>query len=621
MVSGKQLKRLLFFLCICRFFDTAEAITKPASESQWEFLKNKQLSDTAKLNTLNDAITHRYLHAKPDSAFRLAQLQYNLAKKKGIKKHMAIALNTLGLSLYFRGDYAHAIEYFRRSINMCEEIGNDLQIASVLSNIGMVYSAQKEYATAIQYYNYSLSKQEKSGDQREIALTLDNIGILHSQQGNYTRAIDYHNRSLKITKELGDSLTTAIVLHNIGYTYYRLGKLSKAMEYYTQSREINNILSDKQLSAYLNCNTGGIYYDQGMPEKALEYGIKAFQIADENGLAIEKMDAAFLLYKIYKKQNQHAKALGMHELYMTMKDSVESETSRMELIRQEFKYNYEKQQAVKDAAYKNELQNQKLMASAAEERGRMWLVIAVIGMLTLLMLIMILILRHQNKRKQQEAAFEKKKLELEQKTLRARMNPHFIFNSLNAIQKLYLEGKREQADNYMGDFGQLLRIILDNSGKEKITLYEELETLRLYLTLEQSRMANRLNYDLNINEELDIHHIWIPPLILQPIVENAIWHGIVPKNEKGDIYVSCKIASTELLECVVEDNGIGYNSHQNGKNSMARLYSVNRGEHDSKGMVLTEQRLGIPNAIKVEDLEPSGTRVTIWIPWSNTKRT
>jgi LytS/YehU family sensor histidine kinase len=147
----------------------------------------------------------------------------------------------------------------------------------------------------------------------------------------------------------------------------------------------------------------------------------------------------------------------------------------------------------------------------------------------------------------------------------------------------------------MADFSNLMRKILDNSAKNKITLKEELNTLHLYLEMEKLRCGDLLEYHFNIDENLDLSDTMIPPMVIQPFVENAIWHGILPKKEKGMVTISISSSPQGLL-CVIEDNGVGF-------------VEKNR-SHEPKGIQLTEQRLN--TKIKIDHLSP-GTRFSFRI--------
>ena len=141
--------------------------------------------------------------------------------------------------------------------------------------------------------------------------------------------------------------------------------------------------------------------------------------------------------------------------------------------------------------------------------------------------------------------------------LRAQMNPHFISNSLNAIEELIHDKQAQKAADYLIEFSRLCRMVLNHSRYEEITLQEEIESLKYILSLEQLRLPDKLKYAIEVDPELESSHIRIPAMLIQPYVENAIWHGIYPKEGIGQVKVIIRKKSAQQLECIIEDDGVG----------------------------------------------------------------
>jgi ligand-binding sensor domain-containing protein len=212
-----------------------------------------------------------------------------------------------------------------------------------------------------------------------------------------------------------------------------------------------------------------------------------------------------------------------------------------------------------------------------------------------------------------QAELKQKIAETEMAALRVQMNPHFIFNSLNSINSFIVENKTHLASDYLTKFSRLIRLILDNSKNEIITLEKELETLKLYLLMERLRFQNKFDYQVFVDKEIDDEQVKIPPMIIQPYAENAIWHGLMhqPGNGKLDIRVK-KSPEGEGIQVVVEDNGIG-------RARAAELKSKNTNTRKSYGMQITSERikhLNKNNTVEISDIKNGeeivvGTRVTI----------
>jgi ligand-binding sensor domain-containing protein/two-component sensor histidine kinase len=188
------------------------------------------------------------------------------------------------------------------------------------------------------------------------------------------------------------------------------------------------------------------------------------------------------------------------------------------------------------------------------------------------------------KNERRKLAHEKELLEMEARALRAQMNPHFIFNCLNSIKALVQQQETKQGVIYLTTFSKLIRTLFQNSDKRQISLYDEIETCELYTRLEAMRLNGRLKYNFTIDPNLDLKSVMVPALIIQPFIENAIWHGIVPKDE-GTINVSVK-GNDETVICEVDDDGIG-----------REMSKLNRPTtpvtHESKGVHLAQQRLNL----------------------------
>jgi LytS/YehU family sensor histidine kinase len=215
--------------------------------------------------------------------------------------------------------------------------------------------------------------------------------------------------------------------------------------------------------------------------------------------------------------------------------------------------------------------------------------------------------------------FNKQLAQAETKALRAQMNPHFIFNSLNSINSFVIDQKHEIASDYLIKFSKLIRLILDNSRSEMISIEKELETLKLYVLLESARFDNKFKCLYHIAEDVNTNSIMIPPMLLQPFVENAIWHGLMQKEDEGVIIVEIKLENEEFLNIAIIDDGIG-------REKAAELKSKSA-THKSHGLKVTSQRIEMMNklnstgaTVNVIDLKDAegralGTKVELIIPF------
>lgn len=253
---------------------------------------------------------------------------------------------------------------------------------------------------------------------------------------------------------------------------------------------------------------------------------------------------------------------------------------------------------------------------------RTWFQLLIVAAALLLIITVVLLRIRQIKRRERlEAETHVAMSRNELKALRAQMNPHFVFNSLNSIQHFILNNKSADAGKYLNKFARLIRIILYNSEKTALTVREELEYLQLYLDLEALRFENRFTWEVDISDDIDIDYIEIPPMLLQPYIENAILHGLMPRGDNGKLLISFRLQENTMV-CSIVDNGIGRE-----RSRSIRQLSKQK-DHKSLGMKITNDRLELINrlngsnlSMSITDLyneanEPVGTRVDIFIPVS-----
>lgn len=216
---------------------------------------------------------------------------------------------------------------------------------------------------------------------------------------------------------------------------------------------------------------------------------------------------------------------------------------------------------------------------------------------------------------QNKSFYEKRMAETEMLALRSQMNPHFLFNSLNSLEYLILTNDEQKATGYLAKFSKLLRMILNHSREESILLEEELTALRYYLDIEATRLGQGFTYSIDIGETVDVHHLIIPPLLLQPFVENAIWHGLMPSDKSTKtLQIRVRLAGEQRVIFEIEDNGIG-------RKKSAEMRSRSSVKRKSYGMDITQQRIALfnrnyPNQLYIEiiDLQnknDSGTMIRI----------
>ena len=189
------------------------------------------------------------------------------------------------------------------------------------------------------------------------------------------------------------------------------------------------------------------------------------------------------------------------------------------------------------------------------------------------------------------------------KSLRTQMNPHFIFNALNSVNNYIAINDERNANRYLSEFSTLMRSVLENSDEDFIPLSKELELLELYVRLEHMRFQDKFDYEINVDEKLNVSDFQIPPMLLQPYIENAIWHGLRYKDTKGKLSITISAKTDEMLEIKIEDDGIG-------RKRSVELKTKNQLRQKSKGMGNIKKRIAILNDMYKDKVDVSITDVS-----------
>jgi tetratricopeptide (TPR) repeat protein len=367
-------------------------------------LYHKAPHDTDKLNILSQVVENcsddnvwpKYnslmLHIAEE---KLERSSLTSAERKALRMKQADAINNLGFLAINKGETDPALDYFNRSLKINEELGSLKGMASALTNIGYIYKSQGSIEKALEYYDKSLSYFEKCSNKEGIANTLNNIALIYKIQGDHVKALEYYNKSMQLMHALGNKKGMAACLSNIGYIYANKGDHKKALEHYFQALKLDQENEDKKSIATSLDNIGTAYENLGDPVKALDYHfqglaiyreinskkgisetmsniaevyfgqgkykdaktycVKAYDLSRELGYPVNISNTAELLSRIYEKENNWKEALNMHRVHMQMRDSVFNEQTQRSTLKQQMKYEYEKQEALKEAEHQKQL--------------------------------------------------------------------------------------------------------------------------------------------------------------------------------------------------------------------------------------------------------------------------
>jgi len=490
------------------------------------------------------------------------------------------------------GEYDQAAEHLLEARNHFGKIGNQNREADACTDLAILYSNLGQFDEAAKYYKSALSIYEQDGDAKGVSHVLSNMGILAYYQGNLDGAEQYLLRALDLQKEVNSPLTTASCKSSLGNLYIESGRYDEALQLFDENYQTYSALRDTSNMVLAVLQSADAYIEKGDSRYALTLADQALDLLKNSDDLSMIRNTYELMAGAQENLGAFSEALEAYKEINSIEKKINAEETAQKVIEIERRYQFEQQQEeIAALTQQNELSEMELDRNSIALRARTYLTASLS-----LMLIMLVgggwFMRRQNQLREQ-----KKAAELEHRALRTQMNPHFIFNALNSIQRIYLEGNIDEANEYIADFSTLMRNILENSNKSSISLHKELETLQLYLELEKLRSRKMIEYSIVVDSEIDQLNTKVPPLVIQPFVENAIWHGILPKKQLGNIDIRITLVNGKI-QCEITDDGVGMDPEDLGKST-------------SKGIAITEQRLG--NKVEIKSSKESGTRVVFLI--------
>ena len=543
----------------------------------------KKLKDkkgiAASLNNIGMAYANMHDHI---TAINYYQKSLEIEKKLNNKKGVAQSFNNIAITYYGIGKYDETIKYLYCALKIYEEIKDTNLLATTLNNMGIIYKLEENWEKALSIFFEALDLAITQNNKRTIGQSYRNIGVSYENLNKHQDALNYYQKALEINIELKDKSSIAYGYNNIGSSHTNLGNYKKAAENYLLALNSLTELEDIHGRALVLNNLGHSYYKLKGYKQAITYLEKAKVIAEKtNDFHVLK-----LCYKTfsetYTELNNFDLALNYYKLFGSVKDSLFDEQRAKITAKLETQYETEKKEQ------KIALQNEQLARQNAEISKKTTQRNSLIGaLLAMILLGSGIIYLVRLKRGAEKIRLEKQLSDLEQKAAQLQMNPHFIFNALNSINAYVGDNDVINAKKYLSKFAKLMRITLENSQRTIVPIEDEIEALTSYLELEQLRFEDKFKYQVHISPEINSENMGIPPLLIQPFVENSIIHGIQPLKDMGEINIHLKLVNGELL-FTIEDNGIGINESLKLKQDELAI-------HNSVGMIVTKERLEIYN--------------------------
>lgn len=612
-----------------------------------------------------------------DQAIEWAQKSLKLSTKANNQFGIGRSNINLGQCWMQKGDYAEAIKYFYAGLNLSFKNGNKILTAASSANIaecnmrlGNNQEALKNYLIA-----YETTQQLNNNGPVDLQQLAAGIAKTYAKMRNWEEALNWYKKALPDDPELfyeGDiTLQIASIqmeMKNYGEAlknFHVAVKLFPARFKKNSDANYKGLLGDwfRQLGeAYFNIGTLSKESDKiAAFNEAISYLNKSLPLLSEGAGGKEAlMNAYKLLKQACEATGDYQNALHFTNLYNGLNDSLYNKTTYLKMADLQVKYETEKAaSAFRSEQEKEKIKNVQLLAdkeleqakvltderiasekaitnekirsekTIADEKAKqekikadkqqtnnLLLMGLIFVILTSAFLFLYLRQRQLKKRAVEKADSVHKMAELEMQSLRSQLNPHFMFNSLNSIQTLILKEDSDKSHSYLARFARLLRMLLENAEKPFVPLQKEIDFIQLYLSLENLRVPD-LQYSVSIDPSINTEQTLIPNMILQPYVENAIWHGLSYKETDKLLQIRIN-RDNGTINYEIEDNGVGRKKSEELKSTFRRL-------HESKGMELLSRRFKLLNAeynsfiqTAIADViinnEIAGTLVTIKVP-------
>ena len=522
------------------------------------------------------------------------------------------SLNMISV-VYSRTDAVKsALDYSQEALELAETVaepstGLKRSINVSLNSIGNIYKMLEQYELAIEKFERSMVLERELDNKLGLAINHQNLGECYEAQGKLEPALQNFRKSLVYNEIIDSEKGKIICNYSIAHVYVHLGKVNEAINLLQTNLQKALALGDQKIvtSIYINLGWALIHLgDYDLAQKSLEEGLDLAETYEFNS---EIAEANKFLSELWIKRDDYEKGMRYFKESRKYEERISNALNLRYVNDMILRYESQmRENQFERLAEENESVRLKLRKNRT--------ILVIIGIFLILIIGILYILYRQS-----QLNAEKKLLTLEQSMLRSQMNPHFLFNSLNSIKLYIINNEKKNAVHYLNKFSKLVRKILEASSQREITLAEELETVELYMNIENIRFSNEINFKIHVKDDIDTHNIKIPSLILQPFLENALWHGLSSKDGDKNIDLEIKKGKNGFIEIIIIDNGVGRDAAEKIKDSKVL-------KRKSVGIDITKERLAnfsrdYENYFHVEIIDkydeknsPIGTQIIIYIP-------
>lgn len=508
--------------------------------------------------------------------------------------------NNIGVAARYNQQYDLSVEYYLKALKIAKKEDNIKNIAISSNGLGNalmnIPGREKE---ALSYFQKALRAERQKNDSLGIAMDLLSIGDYYTVQKEYGKALNYLDTLFSINAARKDTFGLAITNQAYGMAYLKEGKdLKKAKDYYLKSLKQYQGLKNLDKEAELLRELGSLHLELKEQNVALDYFKKSLSLAENNNYKGLIFQNAYSIAAIKEAQKKFPEALFYYQKGKVYEDSLAMSNQEIKVAALTSQYQLDQKEEKISNLVEENLQKDEMVQSQEEKiRTHKMFTIALIGFALLVLLSLLLHYKtsklknkavqslHEKQEELLKEKYEKSLVQAEMLASRSQLNPHFLFNCFTGIHLLIQKGEYKKADQYLILLSRFVRMILELPKSHSISLNEELKLIKYYVSLEEKRFNGEFQFNLETLSEEEMEDIEIPPLLLQPFVENAIWHGLLPSEKqikKLDIQIT---RSDSDIRIVIEDNGVG-----RGVQSKVHIDEIKEGKK-SMGMKITKDRI------------------------------
>lgn len=560
---------------------------------------------------------------KIDTAVIYYQKAINHYTHKKDNEQAAMVISDLGDTYRTLGDMKTAIELNLKALNIFEKSNNQIGIERSCFAMGKIFHEQKEYEKAIDYFKKALQINIKEENEEKASKVYVSIAQTYLDDRQFEKALINLKMALELDMENNQERNLVADYRTLGTYYINLSEIDSAIVCLNKSllySQKSKLLSGSAMVHIDLANAYGLKKDQSNQKKNAEEALNIAQKIDQPVIIYQ---AAEILSDIYKKEKDYRRYGNMLEIVLNHKNKLYNDDTKNIAIKKEFEFTSQK----KEAAIKQlEQQNQ---ITALQSKQKSIILYGISGLIVALGLLSYFLFTRYKTKKQNELLRQKladaellrdteyKASQSEIKAIKSQMNPHFFYNALNSIQGFIYSGEKEKAAESIGLFSDLSRAVLESSRNNETSLYDEITLIENYLKLEGMRLP-KITYAIKTDEHIQQHDVYLPSMILQPLVENAIKHGLANKTGAGKVDVRFLKSGRHLL-IEIEDDGIGRKAaSEMSKRLHKKSASFSTEANTTRIELLNENK---PEKITQEVIDkfdsagkPTGTLVKLFIP-------